>query len=227
MEFENTRQQGAYGVALATAYFTSLGHSVSIPMSDCQRYDLIVDDGSVLSRVEVKTSANKSTEKSYCVQLATSGGNQSWSGVSKTISTEDCDLVFVATIDGRGFVFKASEVEGKTTITVGNSYRDKQVFGPDISPSSGFVRNLPKPEKNCGVCGIAVDRRYDRCRSCAGKSRRGENTKTKWPTTDTLLDRLSTESYTAIAADLDVSDNAIRNHLRRLGIKPPRKHKTK
>lgn len=111
----NTKQQGAIGVARAIRYFGDRDCSVFVPVSDTSRYDLVVDNGEELLRIEVKTTRSDVGE----VCLRTSGGNQSWSGVVKRISADDCDVVFcVNLLTGTERVFSAKELEGRATIRV-------------------------------------------------------------------------------------------------------------
>lgn len=111
----NTKRQGAVGVAIAVAYYTKLGYAVFVPVSDVSRYDLVVDNGSRLIRVEVKTTS----QENGSLGLRTLGGNQSWSGEIKRISVNDCDEVFCYNVITESIkIYPASELEGKTKITV-------------------------------------------------------------------------------------------------------------
>ena len=111
----NSRQQGAIGVGRAIAHYSSKGYAVFIPVSDVSRYDLIVDTGEKLLRVEVKTTRSVRND----VSLRTLGGNQSWSGEIKRISSSDCDIVFVVNLNtGTEREFLASELEGRSTVKV-------------------------------------------------------------------------------------------------------------
>ena len=88
-EIMNSKQQGDIGVAMAIAYYTKNEYAVSVPMGDNTLYDLIVDKTRLL-RVQVKTTSYK-RGNNYVVQLATSGGNQSWNGNAKKLSAENSD----------------------------------------------------------------------------------------------------------------------------------------
>lgn len=56
----NTKEKGNKGIAHAIAYFTEIGGKVSIPITDSQHYDLIVDLDGKLQTVQVKWSAGNS-----------------------------------------------------------------------------------------------------------------------------------------------------------------------
>ena len=57
--FANPRRQGNAGLGIAIAYFSRVGAEVAIPLTDTQRYDLIIENGSGLERVQVKTTTLK------------------------------------------------------------------------------------------------------------------------------------------------------------------------
>lgn len=65
-------------------------------------------------------------------------------------------------------------------------------------------------------CGSEINRTSKACLGCRSE----ENEIIIWPSTDTLITRLSQESYLQVAKSLGVSDNAIRNRLRVRGIDP-------
>lgn len=69
---QNSRQQGAIGIGRAIAYYSAQGYAVFVPVSDISRFDLVVDTGSRLLRVEVKTSRQASGE----IDLRIHGGTE-------------------------------------------------------------------------------------------------------------------------------------------------------
>src|SRR5690349_4150016 len=96
------RQQGDLGEATAIQWLTSIGAVVSFPLSHSPDYDLIADLGGGLLRVQVKTSRRQvESTGHFAVQLATSGGNQSWTGLVKTFDPQRTDFVFVLVAGGR------------------------------------------------------------------------------------------------------------------------------
>lgn len=111
----NTKEQGAIGVGHAIAHYSAKGYAVFVPIADIKRYDLIVDTGTELLRVEVKTTTNDRGQ----VKLLTCGGNQSWNGVSKKLSSDDCDLVFAINLNtGAIREFPSSELHGRSSVKV-------------------------------------------------------------------------------------------------------------
>lgn len=103
------------GIALAIAYYAMQDYEVYQPIIDSSRFDLVVYDGNGFLRVEVKTT----TQQSGDVGLRTLGGNQSWNGVVRKISMDDCDRVFCVNLNtGVQREFTAAELEGRSTIRV-------------------------------------------------------------------------------------------------------------
>ena len=119
----NRRQQGDLGEASAIDWFTRHGATVLIPLGNSPDYDLVVDDGNGLLRVQVKTSVfTESTPGGrlrHSVRIATNGGNQSWTGVVRRFDSSRADALFVLTGDGRRWLIPAHAVEAATAINLG------------------------------------------------------------------------------------------------------------
>lgn len=64
----------------------------------------------------------------------------------------------------------------------------------------------------CTDCSIPISRGATRCKRCTGKL---SPTKIQWPSNADLIHRVDISSYSAVARDLGVSDNAIRKRLAR------------
>ena len=60
----NSKKQGDIGMCYAIAYFSKMGYTVSIPITDSQDYDLIIDNGTLL-KVQVKTTRCKDSRGIY------------------------------------------------------------------------------------------------------------------------------------------------------------------
>jgi len=103
------------GVGRAIAYYSAKGWAAFIPVADMSRYDLIVDDGERLIKVEVKTTTRTNGE----ISLRTKGGNSTWSGIVKYISTSDCDVVFVVNLNTGGErEYPATELAGRSSVVI-------------------------------------------------------------------------------------------------------------
>ena len=116
----NSRQRGDVAVAEAIAHYTQEGCIVSFPMTEASRYDLIVDRCDELLRVQCKSTSQQNKSGVFECELRTHGGNQSWNKVHKTISSVECDLVFIRTSDGTKYAIPAIDLEKKSTVYLGS-----------------------------------------------------------------------------------------------------------
>lgn len=107
------RDQGDLGEAIAISYFTKRGWKVSIPFSGC-RYDLIVDDGSKLYLVQVKTCFKRSLGNhrgGYLVYLKT---RTSEKGKLKITFLDDrIDFLFIYLGDGSMFLIPKADIPNR------------------------------------------------------------------------------------------------------------------
>lgn len=89
-----TWQQGMLGLTTAINYFTHRGFFVSIPLIDAQSYDLVVDDGNSLLKVQVKTTNRVTKAGKHRVKLDTSTSNGK-GATRKNFDNTKTDYVFV------------------------------------------------------------------------------------------------------------------------------------
>lgn len=131
--FENvdlsvSKKQGNLGVARAIYEYARLGYTVLVPLSDSDKYDIVIDTGTQLQRVQCKTSTYRTvyrsrgvkyvSESSFDVNLTTSGGNTT-QNTRRVRQNGDYDLLFVLTQDGRCWSIPENAIEGVTSIVVG------------------------------------------------------------------------------------------------------------
>jgi hypothetical protein len=62
-----TQRKGDIATSRAIARFTAMGYDVSIPLTESAAYDLIVDDGTQLTRVQCKFAGDRRL-RSICVE---------------------------------------------------------------------------------------------------------------------------------------------------------------
>jgi PD-(D/E)XK nuclease superfamily protein len=148
------RRQGDLGEAAAIQWLTSIGAVVSFPLFHSPNYDLIADLGGRLVRVQVKTSSCKhGIADHFAVQLATSGGNQSWSGVVKKFDYARFDFLFVLVEDGRRWFIPSSEVQATHSITLGGDrYSEFQV--DQAVALDGLPKGSSKMDSHRGGAGV-------------------------------------------------------------------------
>jgi len=99
-------------------WFGAMGAAVFMPCFHSPDFDLVVDWGEGLLRVQVKTSGFVD-KKRWSVSVCTPGGNRSWNGLVKKLDPEHYDYLFVHVGDGRRWFIPASVVDGGTRITLG------------------------------------------------------------------------------------------------------------
>jgi hypothetical protein len=157
------RRQGDLGEAAAIHWLTSVGAGVSFPLFHSPDYDLVAEIGGQLFKVQVKTST-RSTDipGRYAVRLATSGGNQSWSGVVKKFDASRCGFLFVLVSDGRSWFIPSAEIEGRHEITLGGpKYSEFEVHPGSpltaVAPDPGLESDCSPGEYRSGQPGGAVN----------------------------------------------------------------------
>ena len=121
----NSKKQGDIGMCYAMAYFSKMGYTISIPITDSQDYDLIVDNGKLL-KVQVKTTKCKNYG-SYQVALRTCGGNKSGQNI-KGFNKNSSDFLFVLTESSDMYLIPKSEIRGNTAINLGRDYNKYKVY---------------------------------------------------------------------------------------------------
>lgn len=115
----NSKKQGDIGMGYAIRYFSSNG-TVSIPLTDSQDYDLIVDINDSLKRVQVKTTGQKNKEF-FKVTLCTKGGNKSRYNI-KQFDNKKMDILYCLTSDGKEYIIPTSEIDNKYSIALCDKY---------------------------------------------------------------------------------------------------------
>ena len=115
---QNPREQGLIGLTDAIRWFGASGYLVLMPLIDAQPYDLVIDDGERLRRVQVKTTTYRFPYGVYVVSLATRGGNQSFH-TSKPFDPGLSDLLYVLTDDASRYLIPTGMIRSKTTVNLG------------------------------------------------------------------------------------------------------------
>ena len=109
-------------MSYAIAYYSKLGYTISIPLTDSQDYDFIIDTGTNLLKVQVKTSTQVSNHGVPIVSLRTNGGNRSGQGKEKTFDINSSDLLFVLLENGTCYSIPTKNITSKTAINLGEKY---------------------------------------------------------------------------------------------------------
>jgi hypothetical protein len=121
----NPRVQGDAGLGVAIAYFTRIGATVAIPLTDSQRYDLILDQGARPERVQVKTTTLRQGN-GYAVHLATIGGNKSQT-VARVFDPEAYEWLFVVCGDATAYLIPTSVITARYQLFLSRKYEPYRI----------------------------------------------------------------------------------------------------
>lgn len=122
----NSRKQGDVGLGSAIAYYTAKGYTVCVPLTDSQKYDLVVELDGILQRVQVKTATMERTPGVWTFNLRTCGGNQSCSTIQVFDPTAS-DVLFVLCGNEDRYVIPTDLIDAKHTLSVGKKYLEYKV----------------------------------------------------------------------------------------------------
>ena len=112
-----TQRKGDIATARAVATFTAMGYDVSIPLTESAAYDLVVDDGERLARVQCKFTADRRRQ----VDLRRIHSNAN-GYVVKRAAEESYDWLYV--VDGGGAEYLIEEcLAGRRSITLRDTDR--------------------------------------------------------------------------------------------------------
>jgi PD-(D/E)XK endonuclease len=121
----NRRVQGDIGELSAMEWLASHGATVWMPSNHSPHVDLMAEWDDKLIRVQCKTSTfrgvTKSGEDRWQIAIATSGGNRSWTGLTKKFDPTKVDYLFVLAGDGRRWFIPAAFVEAARSLALGGT----------------------------------------------------------------------------------------------------------
>lgn len=135
MDFKNSKKKGDAGLGCAIGYFCSKGYGVSIPLTDSQDYDLVVElDDGALKKVQVRSTWHKGKSGAYSVPLRVLGGNSKKNFVHKKGTDVIYDLLFAMCGDGSCYLIpKPVFAEHTSALVVGKKYADYMVTPPSTT----------------------------------------------------------------------------------------------
>lgn len=98
---KNSKKQGDVGLGVMIGWLTAKGYTVSIPLTDSQDYDLVVEMEHELKKVQVKTTTQQNNKSEhYLVDLRTNGGNRTGTGKTKYFDECEVDLLMILASNG-------------------------------------------------------------------------------------------------------------------------------
>lgn len=123
----STVKQGNVGLAIAIAELTKLNGVVAIPLTDIQEYDLIVDFGEGLKKVQVKTTSYKQNNNYVC-QLKSVRPNRTKNIIRKLDNTL-IDFLFVVCDNDDKYFIPSKKIISGNQITLNKTYSEFKIMG--------------------------------------------------------------------------------------------------
>lgn len=116
----DTTTQWTWWLWSAIEYFTSLWWTVSVPLIDSQKYDLIVDNKKKLLKVQVKTSTYKYKDKYYEVQLASK--HNYWNKRIEIFDKSATDYLYILLWNWDRYLIPSKKMDCKHIVKIRNKY---------------------------------------------------------------------------------------------------------
>ena len=119
-------QKGDKGLGDAISYFTSKGYTVSLPLTDSQKYDLIVEIEDKLNKVQVKTTESKSKydNDDYVVYIKTTHKQTDGSNKILKFNNTKIDLLYVLCGDNTRYCMPTKNIKSECNLTLNNRYEN-------------------------------------------------------------------------------------------------------
>ncbi len=118
----NTRIQGNASLGIAIAYFSRIGLQVAIPLTDTQPWDLIIENGDRLERVQVKTTTQRmASQRGYVVGLKTIGSNTKRT-LRRDFNPSDYEWLFVVCGDACVYMIPTEAITARTQLYLGRKF---------------------------------------------------------------------------------------------------------
>ena len=128
----NSKRKGSLAVGEAIAHFIARGITVLTPISDCDKYDLVIDDHGYLKKIQCKYSSSQEPSGAYIIDLSTYGGYR-----TKTYHTKynqgDFDLLFIYCRNKEKYLIPAEHVLGRSKISVGKKSWRQHIIQAEVA----------------------------------------------------------------------------------------------
>ena len=119
----NSKKQGDVGLGIAIGYFASRGDTVCIPLTDSQKYDLIVDIEGKINRVQIKTTYHKNPYGIYVATLCVINRDKKGSS-RKVVGPDDVDAYFIVTEEGTRYLVPIERFKSLKQVTLSKKWDD-------------------------------------------------------------------------------------------------------
>jgi PD-(D/E)XK nuclease superfamily protein len=121
-KFANPRKQGNAGLGIAIAYLSRIGVDVAIPLTDTQRYDLLMVHDAGMERVQVKTTTMRDPRYGhYRVSVQCIGRNNTGT-VRRKFDQADYEWLFVVCGDACCYMIPSNAITARTVFYLTRRY---------------------------------------------------------------------------------------------------------
>jgi hypothetical protein len=123
----NSKKKGGIAVGEAISYFLKKNESVFVPISDSDKYDLVVNVNGSFKKVQCKYSNDKAQSGGFIVDLRTFGGYREKTYHNK-YEKDDFDLLFIYCSNNNKYLIPSDVVWDKSQIVLGiNSWYEYKI----------------------------------------------------------------------------------------------------
>ena len=188
--------------------FLRYGFDISIPTYNSSRYDLLVDTGKEILKIQIKKSIGK-TKNSFCFECVSSNVRSN-SMTSKRKYTEE-EIDYFATVwKDKVYLIPVEETSVSKTLRDDGTFNDylvENIFSNYKRLSDEQLYNYSdNPKKYCIDCGIEIHFSSERCVQCNAKRQQV----VERPSREELKTLIKTNSFLQIGKKYGVTDNTIR-----------------
>lgn len=210
-----------------------MGFDCSIPYGDSSKYDIILDIGDELLRIQCKSSrfassGGKTDKNAFmfdCVSQTTNTKKtvrHSYSGKIDYFATTWNEKVYLIPVDecSTAKTLRLSPPTNNVEYNAAEDYELKKILGHKMSPkfiedSLAKCNSVNEDTKyHCPICGTPVSKNGVLCVECSRLASR----KVERPSKEELKNLIKTTSFIQIGKFYGVSDNAVRKWCKGYGL---------
>ena len=188
--------------------FLRYGFEVSIPVYNVSRYDMLVDTGNEILKIQVKTSRinNNSLRNSFIFSCFSDAGRYTKNDVDY-FATVWKDKVYLIPFDETSRE-KVIYEDDDIAYLIETLFPDKKINDEEL-----FLENK-KTINYCIDCGTEIAKTSIRCSQCEHKRQQ----KVERPSREEFKELIRTKSFLEIGRMFNVTDNAIRKWCDSFGL---------
>ena len=138
---KNTREQGDIGLAVAIAELSKRNYLISIPLTDNNIYDLIIEKDLDLYTVQVKTTSRIMPSGNFEVGLKRVRTNRSKNIIHK-FNNEEVDYIYILTSDNTSYFIPSKNIVATSSITLGTKYNE-YIMEDSVSGDKAALKAVP------------------------------------------------------------------------------------